>query len=394
MKKYLAYILATIYFALLPVIGLYTYSFVASLFNHYPIDGNYYIDIYAQDNSVKYYPNYYSKLIYNDHIASFKNIEIYPSIVKNYNIIIKKKDISNENVVIGSLLENGYAKIIDESIANQELLQKQNQAKENKLGIWATPTLPNAPVHSGKEIIPSILSFIVDFYKENWWIRWIIAPFISFSFIVSIIVEIYKYFTKTKRIKVLFAGDKASGKTTLMRAWKDPDLSEAELLKSVPTKSFSFERIIRDDMGNKRRTLSASSLDYPGDDNYNILNFLNKSIFKKYQKCYVVLILSPTPQNNSNTYDEKYILDQYYTVQKLWTAIIKSKPHNKISKFILFINKNDLFINKSDLKQCFAKHSTILKDTCLQAKVDFHLIVGSTIKKDGFEILKRLFLEE
>ena len=376
------------------LMGTYTYSFVASIFNHYPVDGTYYIDVYVQDNTIKYYPNYYSKLILQDHIADFENIQVYPSIANNYNFIISKDDLSDDNVVICSLLEKGFAKIIDESVATKEQLQKQEQAKKNKLGIWGESSNTQPSVNSNKGFVYSIISFLSDIYNHNWWIRWIVAPFISFSFILSIIWELYRYFAKFKRIKLLFAGDKASGKTTLMRAWKDPDLSEAELLKSVPTKSFSFERIIRDDMGKKRRTLSATSLDYPGDDNQNILNFFSKSAVRNFRKRFVVLILSPTPRNNDSTYDENYISDQYYTTLKLWSAVIKAKPQNKISKFILFINKSDLFADKTDLKDRFAKHSNVLEKACAQANVDFHVIVGSTIKKDGFEELKNLFLEE
>ena len=373
----------------------YICAFIASLFNNYPVNGSYYFGIYSSNGKINYYSYYYYAPSALAKTAKFDNLELYPDLMNEvHNIPVHEDQITDTSVVINFLLENGYARIVDESKSTDQEIKSQQKAQDNKCGVWSGN---EEPVGSGyipeKGILKKIYEFTINTYNNNWWIRWIIAPVISFSFVVSVIFKVYKFIVKSRKIKILFAGDKSAGKTTLKIAYMEPYRSEAYLLDNNPTRTIINKKISRDD-NDKKITVYADSIDYPGDDYYVVLNTLNKKNgFNAFKKTYVILVLSPTRTNNKEELDEEYILDQFNTVSKLWAAVIKSNSTTKITKFVTFVNKCDLFSNKEDLEKVFSRHIKVLNDTCAEKGIAYETIIGSSVKRDGIYRLEKIFLK-
>lgn len=365
-------------------------------FSNYPIDGEYYISIFVSDGYVRSSPYYQANLAYGDDIIIDRNVLFYPNLIGDgYTIRTNDKDSIKQETVILSLLEKGYAKIVDEGKASDLQIEKQNAAKKDSLGIWnvqdksvivTEQTYQNLVsiirqcFKDTMSILTNIIGIIINICRKNKLISWILGSILTFSALLNLV---HFCFFKYHRIKVIFAGDKSSGKTTLMNAIKNPDMSEKDLLKPNPTPMADYRRIIRDSNGNNKRILMAHALDYPGGDYHYILDYFKDNRSSMLSKNYVVLSVAPTASNDLNIIDYGYVANQYNTIDKLWRAVIKAKPKKKIYKLILFINKNDLFADDDQLKIIFKEHISVLRKACYDADVEFTCIVGSAVKRNG-----------
>jgi GTPase SAR1 family protein len=132
-------------------------------------------------------------------------------------------------------------------------------------------------------------------------------------------------------------------------------------------------------------------VDYPG-GNYEIV--IDKLANAEGEKT-VILVVSPTKSyEKRNEIDNAYITDQFNTIQKLWTAVLRSTTLVKPKTFILFINKMDLYDDTTIAKKAFSNHISALQDACKKRSIKFETpIYGSVVKRTGLqsiiEILKK-----
>lgn len=279
------------------------------------------------------------------------------------------------------MLSNGYAKIIDEDKASKEELKSQKEAKKDKIGIWSDEYI-NEHLSDNEDNVNNS-NDKNEFWNwcktalSNDWVTGLLGLIPFGAIIVFIINRVRK-----KKKMILVAGDKASGKTTLQQAILYPTMNKNDLIDRTPTRSDNTKLYVRD-LNNKKFPLYVNIMDYPGDENHKVIDFLSSSFIKRFKKYEIVLILSPTKSNKEPCkIDEQYIQEQEYTIKKLWAGLLKSKRIIKPNHFYLYINKKDLFPYE-DLEMLFEKHIYYLKEACRTKRIHFNLQVGSIVERDG-----------
>jgi len=168
-------------------------------------------------------------------------------------------------------------------------------------------------------------------------------------------------------------------------------LSQAELLRQGRTLLPEELRFIRDASCNKM-AIHANTIDVPGENYHQVIDYLESSGFALVYKTVVVIVLAPTKSNNDGELDTDYIKDQYYTVTKLWSAVLQSKRIKKPIEVIAFVNKCDLFKQQSYVEKEFSPHIASLKKSCRGASIPFHLIYGSSITRLGMTELEKILV--
>jgi|GEM_PF-4878804 len=285
-------------------------------------------------------------------------------------------DSALSNSIRNTILRNGLGELIDESVATNTDISNQNHARTNRLGIWEN----------------------WEEYEESSWLErvmptiiWILSALATMGFFGFLIKQIHKRLRTRKKV-VFIGGDKASGKTTLIAALHNPDLSQDELLSTVSSAKVSKQRVVRDDE-NTKLILDLQLVDYPGDHYHVVLDWFIKNNYR-LKEFVAVLVVSPNKSNtNRNYFDSSYIVDQMNTIKKLWVAILNSKAITTPQRLILFVNKSDLFDDTAAFQAEFKNHVNTVRDVCKTRNVTFEVIFGSVVRRNGLqkivEILKK-----
>lgn len=377
------------------------------------------IMIKAENDEEKYYMDFYNDL---DNDISIE--------IGTYNIVIDEAygEIDLSNIIImpleesvhtqlslsdseistitqavrEKLLNMGYAKLDDESIASEEELEAQEYAESNHLGIWEEKEDSSKITKSDKGKEDSSKNTKSDKGENNIVASVIHYLFENYQFIISVLASCgfagfaINYFRKksyTRKKVVLLGGANASGKTTLNMFLINPDASTEDLKGPNPTLKMDESRIVRDESNNKL-ILEAKIIDPPGHELQHIIDQLSR--LNKERGCtYVaIIILSPTKKNNvPEDLNNDYILDQYLTLQKLWVPVLKAKTTVELEHVILFLNKKDLYEDFEKVKNIFLSHIDLIKKACNENEIKFSYISGSIIDRSGMTklmtILKR-----
>lgn len=295
-----------------------------------------------------------------------------------------------EKRVREELLQFGHAKLVDESIATEEELSAQEQAKEQGYGIWSSEEDDEDEDEKPEKI--SMITRLVGWVKGNY--QWLLTIIVSLGIIQAIAKYLYRKLHIRKKT-IFLGGGVSSGKTTLRALLMNPELSEDELLSQSPTLKSVSERMIRDNRNN-RLTLEACIMDNPGNDLHKAIDTLNGG--SVFEKDVLIIVFSPMKENNRRNYiDDAYVKDQLATCQKFWIPLLKADTIANPESVIVFVNKSDLFNEPEVLDELFKEHRELIKKTCMEIKrggsVDYSYIRGSVVKRNGLNKIMNILIK-
>lgn len=368
-----------------------------------------YFTCYAENEQEYYY------VIHNDG----KNVEIE---IGTEEILLNTEEINLDNLIFASdvvnmhvsfseeslddtalvaevrqfLLEDGYARLSDESIATEDEKKAQEYARENKLNIWANYQDSDTEGDDEKEEDSGFMQWwnkCYNFVQNN---KWQILELLIALGAIPVLFRFLRRKLYTRKIEIYLGGGISSGKSTLRHFLINPDISEEELLDQNPTQKVEKTRIVRDD-NNSKLTLEAFVVDNPGNILNNILDEMNRG--SRFRKYVLIIIIAPTRSNNiSNDIDREYVEDQLQTIKKFWIPILKTESIPKPESVILFANKSDLFSDPSCLDRVFGEHRRLLEKACKEIKkpqiIYFEYIRGSIVKRRGLNRIKEVLLKK
>lgn len=134
------------------------------------------------------------------------------------------------------LLEKGYAKVKDSGNISRAELDAQNKAKNSKSAIWFTkpeevntPKIIDTPNVAGTSVLDEALVFASEniFTVKNF--LWLLG-FLGATLSVKLIYSPIKKLFIERRIRLLLAGDSASGKTALKAVLLDKDIPREKII--------------------------------------------------------------------------------------------------------------------------------------------------------------------
>lgn len=136
-------------------------------------------------------------------------------------------------------------------------------------------------------------------------------------------------------------GGTSSGKTTIVRRFEDPNITEGKLLaESTSTKSRKVSKGSRIPYGNK--DIYPRLYDNPGNELGKMMDELKKFAFNKSEKRVVVYVISFTKENKHFQVDHEYINKEMIRATTLIQILKTSKAIKRANKIIIFFNKCDL----------------------------------------------------
>lgn len=351
------------------------------------------------------------KVLYDDALDSVKldNLEIMPlDVGMHYSFSSESSDLQSLITEARKyLLSYGYARLVNTEIASESELNYQQQAQNQKLGIWASFDMPPVPpsepsptpaVSGGDgseaeaETVPEWVKAIGAFFTSHG--RKILSFLAGCGFLSFVAGAIIRWI-RTRRKKIYLGGCNAAGKTTLRKSLLNPDVSYADLLRQSPTLALETKRIIRDDT-NRKITLKAILLDPPGHELEHAMDQLALTWWKRLfrQRNIIIIVVAPTKGYKvRNEIDQAYIEDQWQSIQKFWRALIKSHKTITPEAVVMFINKLDLYDEESEVNALFDRHKGCLQEVCRGLRVPFYCISGSIPDKSGMTELKEIIIQ-
>jgi GTPase SAR1 family protein len=310
------------------------------------------------------------------------------------------------------LLAKGLAKLKDGITYPDELLEAQNKAKQNGVGLWKDITTPqNSPSIQPKPTPepPFIdLSWVMSKVIS---IAWYVLPLSGFLGLLTII---YK-FIKRRKLFIVFIGLKSAGKSTVCdrlfypeakpkkcfspEANKAPEIHEGN--EPVYLKSYEVTQIGIDTAGGNVGEQVTEMLKK---------NSLIKKLFFKSSKYVWIIVLAPTDNHevskNSEDKDKQndlFIREQLGSLRsevglltgKKKSFLGRSRPLATPDYVMLCINKSDLFlesqndeVGKKKLEELFKSHIAFIKDACA-GKSKFNFRVVSACEGWDVHLVKR-----
>ena len=285
------------------------------------------------------------------------------------------------------LLENGYAKLKDETKANIKEIDAQNKAKSNKIAIWKKGYSPSMDQQK-KTDWKSIFRF---FWK-------LIIFLTSVGFIGWLIKMGYRKYYIQRRFKLLIIGEPSTGKTALLYNLVDPQIPKAEILKLTTSKAVTQKERLNCIPRGKFEIIPELA-DVPGSSFATVWdNFLGNNNHA------LVMVVSPYKLNGittdgsiktlniDNDIDQKYIDIQQGYVQAYIEGGLGSKVTQKPKILILFISKFDIYskyspedsasrITKDKILSLFKDHINSSKTAAQKAGIPFEIVIGSSVEK-------------
>lgn len=295
----------------------------------YPALGKYYISFTKNEEEI--ISNvYYKQSIYNEKI-NFSNLVLYVKDGAEY-CIENKKDIFDDDKIRIILLENGLAELEDTDIATADEVKAQDDAIKNQNGTWKVSDSSSITLHK-------IFNFIFRFFDS--YLGKVLIWVICTIGIGGIILLIIKKIIAFRKIDTIFMGGISSGKTTIIRRFEDPNITEGKLLAdSTSTKSRKVSKGSRIPSGNK--DIYPRLYDNPGNELGKMLDELKKFAFNKSEKRVVVYVISFTKEDKHLQVDHEYINKEMIRATTLIQILKTSKAIKRANKIIIFFNKCDL----------------------------------------------------
>ena len=371
-----------------------------------------------ENNTISYDLFGFRKL--SSHSVDVTNLKI----DERYYDAIKAKSISPETNIKTHLLSKGYAKLIDVNKAFKIEIDAENEAKQNKVGVWAetktkitetiieetakiTDFVDTTNLRIDKKYVDIIMSlpeekkkreFILsmgyaqlndltkaiktEIEAENearekqigvwepttlqqiWnWIKKHIFSILSFIGLGSFIL----FFKKIKRwwiekkINLLILGEPSAGKTALCKVLSDDDTTEDSILRlSATVAKRNYDGLV---IRHGIYEFVSKMCDSPG-AKYDLKSeLINKDIKKA-----IIYVVSFTQENKGTNKDKDYMNVQLGALRAQIGQIVAIKnKHFYSKKPILFI----LFINKFDLLSTANPDDTSSAEIVKQIKEDF-----------------------
>lgn len=295
----------------------------------YPALGKYYIS-FTKDKEEILPTVYYKQLIYDEKI-NLSNLILYVNDGAEY-CIENKKDIFDDDKIRILLLENGLAELEDVDIATVDEVKAQDDAIKNQNGAWKVSDSNSITLH---DIFNVIFQFFDSYLGKV--LTWAICAIGIGSIILLIIKKIITF----RKIDTIFMGGTSSGKTTIVRRFEDPNITEGKLLaESTSTKSRKVSKGSRIPSGNK--DIYPRLYDNPGNELGKMMDELKKFTFNKSEKRVVVYVISFTKENKYFQTDYEYINKEIIRAVTLIQILKTSKAIKRANKIIVFFNKCDL----------------------------------------------------
>lgn len=346
----------------------------------YPALGKYYIS-FTKDGEEILSNVYYKQLIYDGKI-NLSNLILYVKDSAEY-CIENKKDIYDDDKIRILLLENGLAELEDVDIATADEIKAQDGAIKNQNGVWKVNDSNNINLH----IIFNVIFRFLDSYLGKV-LTWAICAVGIGGIILLIIKKIITF----RKIDTIFMGGTSSGKTTIVRRFEDPNITEGRLLaESTSTKSRKVSKGSRIPSGNK--DIYPRLYDNPGNELGRMMDELKKFTFNKSEKRVVVYVISFTKDNKQFQADHEYIDKEVIRAATLIQILKTSKAIKRANKIIIFFNKCDL-LYKTEQDYLEDKNHTKIKsiygdkgDLQILKKYADSILYGSATKGWGISEL-------
>lgn len=295
----------------------------------YPALGKYYICFTKNEEDIL--SNVYYKQIVYDEKINLSNLILHVKDGAEY-CIENKEDIFDDEKIRIILLENGLAELEDTDIATADEVKAQDDAIKNQNGAWKANDSSSITLHK-------IFNFIFRFFDSYLGkvLIWVICTIGLGGIIFLIIKKIITF----RKIDTIFMGGTSSGKTTIVRRFEDPNITEGKLLaESTSTKSRKVSKGSRIPSGNK--DIYPRLYDNPGNELGKMMDELKKFAFNKSEKRVVIYVISFTKENKHFQVDHEYINKEMIRATTLIQILKTSKAIKRANKIIIFFNKCDL----------------------------------------------------
>ncbi len=345
--------------------------------------GDYYVSVSKKNDNNYYTVAYYRNEIYNETV-NYDNLALV--IGENIVVDISKEDVNNNAVIRCRLLEEGKASIVNEKEASEEELNAQTTAKLERKGIWGKND-DGSKVDANPQINEAIVNYhlitnIITFLKNNIIFKWIIRLLYAiFGF--SIVFTIIKIIVTKQRVSVVFMGGTSSGKTTIIKKLRNPNLTKKELLDdAVPTVT---SNIIKEEpflLNGKKVT--PAYIDNAGNSIGEMIDELLDYGEIWFSQKVVVYVFAGTEMNVGEFIDCKTF---YSELGKAFATmkILNSKSVNRKMKKILFINKVDLLEDAKNVEEKLKEKYSVFEELCQEVDI---VVSGSGLEGYGLGKLR------
>ena len=301
----------------------------------YPALGKYYIR-FNKDEEEILINVYYKQSIYNEEI-DLSNLILYVENGAEY-CIENPENIYDDDEIRKILLENGLAELKNVNIAVNEEIEAQNRAIKKQNGVWNEEKSNKIKLHS---IFNTIFRFLDSYLGKV--LKWFVVSIGAGSVLLLIVKKILAY----RKIDTIFMGGISSGKTTIIRRFEDPNITEGRLrAEATSTKSRKVSKGSRIPSGNK--DIYPQLYDNPGNELGKMMDELKRFVFNKSEKRVVVYVISFTKDNKQFNDDQEYINKEIIRAATLIQILKTSKAIKRANKIIVFFNKCDLIYKNEE----------------------------------------------
>lgn len=328
----------------------------------YPAGGGYNIVFYEKESDYLATVTY-KKIIYEKEIIDIDNLMIYPDYVNGYAFSINKDDIYSDEKIKELLLSMGVATIIDESKARSEEIEAQNKAQKEKLGYWSIDKKNDIIEKEGQENddfnIHELINWLKKYYKS---IMYIAVKTILGVLGTGVIIGALIKFCRRNNVDIIFWGEIASGKTTVLNRLAHPEITKTQLLKITSTKAPSIVKSARIALG--KRDIYPYLRDNSGQAYAEMFDSVNKKMFSNPYKMLIVTVALNPCKSTEKEIDKKYLASEISKAIQIISIVNESKKLKSINKSIIFINKCDLIYGSEQemIEDKYEKVNIILKE--------------------------------
>lgn len=316
---------------------------------------------------------------------------------------LPNRTINSQDELALFLIENGLAEVVDPE-ATPGLARAEAIAKANRMGLWASripPARSPTPVTSagkGEQAKPSSQSVIDKFVA---WVRasWrLLAPAGLVSLIAAVVGRwAFRKFYVQRRVKLSVIGLPAAGKSAVLRRFRDPTVTEADILDSRPTMATETSTTPSPIVIGKYE-VHADLEDNPG-ENWGAF-FRAVTTRGLFGTSVALLVLAPTDDRDAtreNWRNQSFIDEQIGMAKALVGGCLQTTGRHRPTLIIIYLNKFDLISDqgpgdstardaKNEFLAAFESFLNLQVITAQQASKKpplVKVIVGSALKNWG-----------
>lgn len=329
LRYLLFYILFVVFIILTFWIIFHTENVAYLVTGGYPALGNYYMSFTKNEEEILTNV-YYKQSIYSEEV-DLSNLLLYVEDGAEY-CIENREDIYDDDRIRIILLKNGLAELENVNIATADEIESQDGAIKNQNGVWIANKSSRITLH---RVFNVIFTFLDSSLGKI--LIWLVFAVGSGSAILLIVKKILMH----RKIGTIFMGGTSSGKTTIIRRFEDPNITEGKLLaEATSTKSHKITKGSRIPCGNK--DIYPLLYDNPGNELGKMIDELKKYSLIKSDKRVVVYVISFTKENKRVNQDQEYINKEIIRAATIIQILKTSKAIKRANKIIVFFNKCDL----------------------------------------------------